>query len=113
LKGTIPARFGLIWFRGFRGEDLNVIFYQNMPKDDFYTKGQTKIKNKTKQCKTKQKRITLSEQMMFTLHEHRCSLYVLMYSIARYVATTQIKQIASYCLSIDDLVGPPNSRTVR
>jgi hypothetical protein len=31
LKVTIPARFGLIWFSGFRGEDLNVIFYQNMP----------------------------------------------------------------------------------
>jgi hypothetical protein len=29
--GTIPARFGLIWFSGFRGEDLNVIFFQNMP----------------------------------------------------------------------------------
>jgi hypothetical protein len=29
--GAIPARFGLIWFSGFRGEDLNVIFYQNMP----------------------------------------------------------------------------------
>ena len=29
--GTIPTRFGLIWFSGFRGEDLNVIFYQNMP----------------------------------------------------------------------------------
>jgi hypothetical protein len=29
--GTIPARVGLIWFIGFRGEDLNVIFYQNMP----------------------------------------------------------------------------------
>jgi hypothetical protein len=29
--GTIPARFGLIWFSGFRGEGLNVIFYQNMP----------------------------------------------------------------------------------
>jgi hypothetical protein len=28
--GTIPARFGLIWFTGFRGEDLNVIFYQNI-----------------------------------------------------------------------------------
>jgi hypothetical protein len=27
---TIPARFGLIWFSGFRGKDLNVI-YQNMP----------------------------------------------------------------------------------
>ena len=26
--GTIPARFGLIWFSSFRGEDLNVIFYQ-------------------------------------------------------------------------------------
>jgi hypothetical protein len=35
LKGdhprTIPAKFVLIWFSGFRGEDLNVIFYQNMP----------------------------------------------------------------------------------
>jgi hypothetical protein len=31
LKGTISARFGLIWFSGFRGEDSNVIFYQNMP----------------------------------------------------------------------------------
>jgi hypothetical protein len=30
-SGAIPARFGLIWFSGFRGEDLNVIFYQNMP----------------------------------------------------------------------------------
>jgi hypothetical protein len=29
--GTIPIRFGLIWFSGFWGEDLNVIFYQNMP----------------------------------------------------------------------------------
>jgi hypothetical protein len=24
-------RFGLIWFSSFRGKDLNVIFYQNMP----------------------------------------------------------------------------------
>jgi hypothetical protein len=35
LKGdhprTIPAKFVLIWFSGFRGDDLNVIFYQNMP----------------------------------------------------------------------------------
>jgi hypothetical protein len=30
LKGTHPARFGLIWFCGFRGEDLNVILYQIM-----------------------------------------------------------------------------------
>jgi hypothetical protein len=26
----LPARFGLFWFSGFR-EDLNVIFYQDMP----------------------------------------------------------------------------------
>jgi hypothetical protein len=26
LKGTIPARFGLIWFSGFRGVDFNVFF---------------------------------------------------------------------------------------
>ena len=32
---TIPARFGLIWFRGFRGEDLNVKVYdvRQMPSD--------------------------------------------------------------------------------
>jgi hypothetical protein len=30
LKETHPAMFGLIWFSGFRGEDLNVILYQNM-----------------------------------------------------------------------------------
>jgi hypothetical protein len=33
LKGdhprTIPSKFAWIWFSGFRGEDLNVIFYQN------------------------------------------------------------------------------------
>jgi hypothetical protein len=26
-----PPRFGLIWFSGFRKDDLNVIIYQNMP----------------------------------------------------------------------------------
>ena len=31
LPRTIPAKFGLIWLSGFRGKDLNVIFYQNMP----------------------------------------------------------------------------------
>jgi hypothetical protein len=29
--GTIPDRLGVIWFSGFREDDLNVIFYQNMP----------------------------------------------------------------------------------
>jgi hypothetical protein len=42
--GTIPARFGLIWFSGFRGEDLNVIFYQNMPNlHNWYISAERKI----------------------------------------------------------------------
>ena len=48
LKGThpetIPARFGLIWFCGFRGEDLNVIFSQNMPNlHNLYKSAERKI----------------------------------------------------------------------
>ena len=40
--GTIPARFGLIWFTG---EDLNVIFYQNMPNlHNRYKSAERKIK---------------------------------------------------------------------
>jgi hypothetical protein len=38
LKGihprTISASFGLIWFRGFRGEDLNVKVYDVRRTDD-------------------------------------------------------------------------------
>ena len=45
--GTIPARFGLIWFSGFRGEDLNVIFYQNMPNlHNRYISAERKISQK-------------------------------------------------------------------
>jgi hypothetical protein len=51
LKGnhpeTIPARFGLIWFSGFRGEDLNAIFYQNMPNlHNRYISAERKISQK-------------------------------------------------------------------
>ena len=45
--GTIPARFGLIWFCGFRGKDLNVIFYQNMPNlHNRYKSAERKISQK-------------------------------------------------------------------
>ena len=45
--GTIPARFGLIWFSGFREEDLNVIFYQNMPNlHNRYKSAERKISQK-------------------------------------------------------------------
>jgi hypothetical protein len=45
--GTIPARFGLIWFIGFRGKDLNMIFYQNMPNlHNRYKSAERKISQK-------------------------------------------------------------------
>ena len=45
--GIIPAKFGLIWFSGFRGEDLNVIFYQNMPNlHNRYISAERKISQK-------------------------------------------------------------------
>jgi hypothetical protein len=44
--GTIPARFGLIWFSGFR-EDLNAILYQNMPSlHNRYISAERKISQK-------------------------------------------------------------------
>ena len=47
--GTIPARFGLIWFSGFRGEDLNVMFYQNMPNlHNRYISAERKISQKNR-----------------------------------------------------------------
>ena len=46
-RGAIPARFGLIWFSGFREEDLNVIFYQNMPNlHNRYKSAERKISQK-------------------------------------------------------------------
>jgi hypothetical protein len=40
-------RFGLFWFSGFRGEDLNVIFYQNMPNlHNRYKSAERKISQK-------------------------------------------------------------------
>jgi hypothetical protein len=45
--GTIPATFGLIWLSGFRGEDLNVILYQNMPNlHNRYKSAERKISQK-------------------------------------------------------------------
>ena len=42
--GTIPARVGVIWFSGFREEDLNVIFYQNRPNlHNLYKSAERKI----------------------------------------------------------------------
>ena len=51
LKGThprtIPAMFGLIWFSGFRGKNLNVIFYQNIPNlHNRYKSAERKISQK-------------------------------------------------------------------
>jgi hypothetical protein len=38
---------GLIWFSGFRGDDLNAIFYQNMPNlHNRYISAERKISQK-------------------------------------------------------------------
>ena len=42
-----PPRFGLIWFSGFRGKDLYVIFYQIMPNlHNLYKSAERKISQK-------------------------------------------------------------------
>jgi hypothetical protein len=47
---TIPAMFGLTWFSGFRGKDLNVIFYQNMPNlHNRYKSAERKISQKSRE----------------------------------------------------------------
>ena len=41
------SQFFLVWFSGFRGEDLNVIFYQNMPNlHNQYKSAERKISQK-------------------------------------------------------------------
>jgi hypothetical protein len=47
IFGTIPAKFALTWLSGFRREDLNVIFYQNMPNlHNLYKSAERKISQK-------------------------------------------------------------------
>jgi hypothetical protein len=42
-----PCQVWLIWFSGFRGKDLNVIFYQNMPNlHNRYKSAERKISQK-------------------------------------------------------------------
>ena len=42
-----PCQVWLIWFSGFRGEDLNVNFYQNMPNlHNRYKSAERKISQK-------------------------------------------------------------------
>jgi hypothetical protein len=44
---TIPAKLGLICFSGFRGKDLNMIFYQNIPNlHNRYKSAERKISQK-------------------------------------------------------------------
>ena len=44
---TTLAKSGLIWFSGFTEEDLNVIFYQNMPNlHNRYKSAERKISQK-------------------------------------------------------------------
>jgi hypothetical protein len=47
MATTVQLRCYQIWFSGFGGEDLNVIFYQNMPNlHNRYKSGERKISKK-------------------------------------------------------------------
>ena len=41
-----PPKFVLIWFSGFRGEDINVIFYQIYNMSNLYKSVERKISQK-------------------------------------------------------------------
>jgi hypothetical protein len=42
-----PSQFAFIWFSDFRGENLNMIFYQNMPNlHNWYKSAERKISQK-------------------------------------------------------------------
>ena len=58
LKGdhprTISVKFAFIWFSGFRGEDLNVIVYQNRPNlHNRYKSAERKISQKKNEYNVK------------------------------------------------------------
>jgi hypothetical protein len=71
LKGThprtIPDRFSVIWFSGFRGEDLNVICYQNMP--NWHYRFKSAERNGSSYClqRTQDKTIVLIKQVLFLI----------------------------------------------
>ena len=47
-----PSQICFIWFSGFRGEDLNVIFYQNMSNlHNWYKSVERKIEQKNPEYK--------------------------------------------------------------
>ena len=51
---TIPAKFGSIWLSSFRGKDLNVILYQNMPNlHNWYKSAERKILQKNPEYNVK------------------------------------------------------------
>jgi hypothetical protein len=63
LKGdhpsTITAKLDLIWFSGFRGEYLNVIFYQDM--------ANLHNRHKTAEQKISQKKIRIYVKLLITM----------------------------------------------
>jgi RNase P subunit RPR2 len=101
-----PARFGLIWFSGSRGEDLNVIFYQNMPNlHNRYISAERKISQKNPEymlnythsrwllllkieiSSNGQNCPILSQNVpKFELYKHNEELFSIYYRINRYIS---------------------------
>jgi hypothetical protein len=80
-----PARFGFIWFSGFRGENLNVIFYQNMPNlHNWYISAERKIlhRKKIEISSLGQNCSILSQNVpKFELYKHNDELFNIYYMI--------------------------------
>jgi hypothetical protein len=76
LTDSIPARFGFIWFSGFR-EDLNVIFYQNMPNlHNRYKSAERKISNKNPEHM-----LNYSNVLKFEMYKHNDEVFNIYYRI--------------------------------
>jgi hypothetical protein len=92
--------FGLIWFSSFRGDDLNVIFYQNMPnlhnryksaertisqKRPFHCPSLLSYKSKWAQI------LTAATWQWVVLHIYRAFLWNFL--ISRFISIMQIRHI--------------------
>ena len=68
---TIPARFGVIWFNSFRGKDLNVILYQNIPNlHNQYKSAERKISQKNPEYMFQRRRF-ICESLRHTTDRRR------------------------------------------
>ena len=91
LKGTHPrtihARFGLIWFRGFRGEDLNVKVYDVRRTDGHRTPsdGKSSPGQRPGELKTCHVTLYLNRAMIFFFFKQGHEAYSIQLYVIKFV----------------------------